>query len=147
MRVHILILASFNPHDSIDSHEPTGVDKSDSFGEAVGLLPEDETTGEPEITSVQSTDNDSHQLTLAELREDMLNTHIPSSKTPSPIKRLTASPSPAKISREATRVLQESITTLLGKRLSTDDTSKGQAPRSKRVRPPSRAKVSYSLCS
>ena len=136
-------IASFNPHDLVDLHEPPGVDTSDSFGEAVGLLPEDEFTADPEITSAKSADNDPHQLTLAELREDMLNTHIPSSKTPSPIKRLTASPSPAKISREATRVLQESITTLLGKRLSTEDTSKGQAPRSKRVRPPSRAKVSH----
>ncbi|KAI0084130.1 hypothetical protein BDY19DRAFT_973992 [Irpex rosettiformis] len=125
-------------------NKPTGIvddDSADSFGEPIGLLPEQQNAEDTEPTCAKGTDTDSRPLSLAELREDMLSTHIPSSETPSPIKRPSASPSPAKISREATRVLQESITTLLGKRMSSEDNGSGQAPRPKRVRPPSRTKA------
>ncbi|KAI0688222.1 hypothetical protein BC835DRAFT_1373595 [Cytidiella melzeri] len=130
--------------DTLDVHTGGGAndDKAESLGEPVGLLPEALATGEEAVSAnAQDATNEFRPLSLAELRNEMLHTRIPSSKTPSPMKTPTASPSPAKTSHEATRVLRESITTLLGKRNSTENAGIEQAPRLKRVRPPSRTKV------
>lgn len=82
------------------------------------------------------------EMSLAELRADMQNTRIPSSASPSPIKVRSNPTSPVKVSREASKMLQESITSLLGKRMSTEDTGNGHSARPKRPRaPPPRDKV------
>lgn len=110
------------------------------FGQPVGLL--DDTASPLERTnSLSKTSSIGPAMSLAELREDMRNTRIPSSASPSPMKSPSNSTSPARISREATKVLQESITSLLGKRISIDDMDAGRPSRPKRLRPPSRTKV------
>lgn len=125
-----------------------------SFGQPVGLLQdtpnhaEDAEDTEPLSACVSTRSLPEGEdrsieiaMSLAELRQDMQNTRIPSSASPSSIKAPSSSNSPAKISREATKVLQESITSLLGKRISTEDVEFGHSSRPKRPRPPSRAKV------
>lgn len=93
---------------------------------------------------------DSRAPSLAAIDRNAIEDRVPSSESPSPMKLPektsvgSTPPSPAKIPKEATKVLQESITSLLGKRPSTEDegTCKGQPSRlGKRARPPSRAKV------
>lgn len=124
----------------------------ETFGEPVGLLQDDPNCAEEAENTKSSTPSKSFPecenrsvghgaMSLAELRHDMQNTRIPSSASPSPIKVPSSSNSPAKISREATKVLQESITSLLGKRLSTEDIESNHSSRPKRPRPPSRTKV------
>jgi DNA replication regulator DPB11 len=101
----------------------------------------------------------SRRSTLADvdIEIDMQETRIPSSTSPSPMKmpksrdgsRGSMGPggaSPAKVSNEVTKALQESITSLLGKRqISEEDgnTNAGQQPAKpgKRVRPPPKSKV------
>jgi DNA replication regulator DPB11 len=63
----------------------------------------------------------SPHLTLGEIRRDMQETRIPSSKSPSPLKvpSLTSTQSgcsPGKVPNQVRRALHESITSLLGKR-------------------------------
>ena len=89
------------------------------------------------------------------LREEMASLRIPSSNTPSPMKSpvveksngdRVSSPTevryqPAKISREVSKVLQESITSILGKRQELDDDSGGGGVnRGKRPKPVARTK-------
>lgn len=119
------------------------------FGQPIALLHDSPNLAKPEeaFDDVELPNSSSESsaavqtMSLAELRHDMQNTRIPSSASPSPIKTPFSSNSPAKISREATRVLQDSITSLLGKRISSDDTDSGHSSKPKRPRPPSRMKV------
>lgn len=92
----------------------------------------------------------SHQPTLQELKEDMQGTRIPSSISPSPMKPISKGAatskgrdygrSPLKISKEASKVLQDSITSLLGKRQPSEDAINGGRG-GKRARPLLRTKV------
>ncbi|KAH8094535.1 hypothetical protein BXZ70DRAFT_1072697 [Cristinia sonorae] len=122
------------------------------------LPPEDPATSPPrsrassaELHSSPLKDQDvlpslGRQPTLQEIREDMTNTRIPSSTSPSPIKippnagnERAYGHSPLRISKEASKVLQDSITTLLGKRQpSEDDDTYGRG--GKRARPLLRSK-------
>lgn len=99
----------------------------------------------------------SRKPTLTEIELDMQETRIPSSASPSPMKmprtrdgsRGSVGPggtSPAKVSNEVTKALQESITSLLGKRASVDDDLQVNAAPlhgkpGKRARPQSKSKV------
>lgn len=93
---------------------------------------------------------DSHS-SFANIGRDRITDRIPSSESPSPMKLPNKNgfgrsrpSSPAQISKQATKVLQESITTLLGKRPSSEDDSAGKESHTrlgKKARPPSRAKV------
>jgi DNA replication regulator DPB11 len=88
-----------------------------------------------------------------EVEVDMQETRIPSSTSPSPMKmpksrdgsRGSMGPSPAKVSNEVTKALQESITSLLGKRQNSEEDANtaGQQPAKpgKRVRPQPKPKV------
>ncbi|KAG1736323.1 hypothetical protein EDB19DRAFT_1721537 [Suillus lakei] len=79
------------------------------------------------------------------------NGRIPSSSSPSPMKlppssdaRLTAEPSPVRVPhpRDVARELQESLTTLLGKRqVSEDDVMRPEQRKGKRPRPQPRSRV------
>ncbi|KAG2120236.1 hypothetical protein DEU56DRAFT_835773 [Suillus clintonianus] len=79
------------------------------------------------------------------------NGRIPSSSSPSPMKlppssdaRLTCEPSPVRVPhpRDVARELQESLTTLLGKRqISEDDVMRPEQRRGKRPRPQPRSRV------
>lgn len=80
-------------------------------------------------------DNVSLEMSLAELREDMQNTRIPSSTSPSPIKVRSNATSPDRHAREASKMLQESITSLLGKRMSMEEAGNGDLNRPKRPKP------------
>ncbi|EMD33540.1 hypothetical protein CERSUDRAFT_160532 [Gelatoporia subvermispora B] len=71
---------------------------------------------------------------------------IPSSESPSPMKLLpdanVPAPSPADKTKQAAKMLQESITTLLGKRPSSeDDLARQQSRKGKRLRVPSKTKA------
>ncbi|KAG1735309.1 uncharacterized protein EDB91DRAFT_1144813 [Suillus paluster] len=80
-----------------------------------------------------------------------VNGRIPSSSSPSPMKlppssdaRLTSEPSPVRVPhpRDIARELQESLTTLLGKRqMSEDDVVRPEQRKGKRPRPQPRSKV------
>lgn len=148
--------------DQFDQHSTPQRSRTDDtrdleeepFGEPIRLLQDNpkptslpdancKTTELPDTSCVES-GSTGHAMSLAELREDMQNTRIPSSASPSPI-GTPSSTSPAKISREATKVLQESITSLLGKRISTGDLESGHTSRPKRPRPPPRIKVCHRL--
>ncbi|OBZ72552.1 hypothetical protein A0H81_07422 [Grifola frondosa] len=92
------------------------------------------------------------EMTLSQIELDKATTQIPSSASPSPMKlpgeqgsASTSPPSRGKLSRAASKVLQESITSLLGKRPSVeDDAAKAHGPRSgKRARPPSRTTLQF----
>lgn len=85
-------------------------------------------------------------MTLEQLREDMMTTQIRSSTSPSPMKLPSRAPSksPTKISEEATKVLQETISSLLGKRPSEEESTLPTI-RPKRARPPSRIKSALKL--
>ncbi|KAH7928309.1 hypothetical protein BV22DRAFT_1083119 [Leucogyrophana mollusca] len=85
---------------------------------------------------------------LASIEDERLdpNARIPSSKSPSPMKLPPSSasmPSPARPlgPNEITRALQESITTLLGKRQVSDEDGAPHQRRGKRVRPQPRSKI------
>ncbi|OCH94853.1 hypothetical protein OBBRIDRAFT_884411 [Obba rivulosa] len=74
------------------------------------------------------------------------NARIPSSESPSPMKLLpdanVPASSPIDRTKHAAKILQESITTLLGKRPSTEDDAGGQQSRKgKRLRVPSKTKA------
>jgi hypothetical protein len=75
--------------------------------------------------------------------------HVPSSETPSPMKLPVCPPlvSPAKISDEITRALQDNIASLLGKRpVPEQDPGVAAGGRAgKRLRPPSKTKVNEAL--
>ncbi len=95
----------------------------------------------PHISRAPSNGSET-QLSLAELREDMKSTIIRSSASPSPMKAPSKPASPVKISTEAAKELQDSLTSILGKRMSGEEESlDGQPARPKRARPPSRSKV------
>lgn len=88
---------------------------------------------------------------------DMFETRIPSSASPSPMKMPKSrdgsrgsmgpgGPSPAKVSNEVTKALQESITSLLGKRSNSEDDAGASTAQplwksGKRLRPPPKSKV------
>ena len=95
-----------------------------------------------------------------DLEIDMQETRIPSSTSPSPMKLPKSrggsrgsmgpgGPSPAKVSNEVTKALQDSITSLLGKRQNSEEDANvaPQPPKAgKRVRPLPKSKViEYSI--
>lgn len=79
------------------------------------------------------------RLSAREIETEKKNSRIPSSKSPSPLKlpRQTSrsSLSPVKIDNEATKALQDSITSLLGKRQSPDEDESSGMKNGKRLRP------------
>jgi DNA replication regulator DPB11 len=93
----------------------------------------------------------SPHLTLGEIRRDMQETRITSSKSPSPLKvpSLTSTQSgcsPGKVPNQVRRALHESITSLLGKRSPEEDEEDVHAPipqtrAGKRARPLGKLKV------
>lgn len=104
-----------------------------------------------------SSSGPSRRPTVAEIEVDMLETRIPSSTSPSPMKMLKSrdgsrgsmgpgGPSPAKVSSEVTKALQESITSLLGKRQNSEEDANPNighpvAKAGKRIRPQPKSKV------
>lgn len=111
----------------------------------------------PPSSSRQSSIGPTRQPTLAEIEIDMQQTRIPSSTSPSPMKLpqsregskssiVPGGSSPIKVSNEVTKALQESITSLLGKRPSVEEDASlntGQQPGKpgKRARPQAKSKV------
>lgn len=81
----------------------------------------------------------SEPLSLAELREDMLNTTIRSSSSPSPLKLpgSAGAVSPVKIPEEAEEALKAQLSSLLGKRqaASEEDVLPVARQKQRRVRP------------
>lgn len=140
---------------------PHTPDKTHSL-KTIPLRVSAELESRPSRSYVSSTHSLQHEATMsfAELRKDMRNTRIPSSESPSPIKiiSMTNTPNtpkkkplrsnsntPVKISKEATKILQESITSLLGKRNSMEEGSSGSVSvtRPKRMKPAHRSKVCH----
>ncbi|TCD70891.1 hypothetical protein EIP91_001199 [Steccherinum ochraceum] len=159
------------PPSRSPGHRPQRKDSVDDFfGEPGALLANDipssplfedpatspprsrASTADPHRTPSRRGSNDhqalSHQPTLQELREDMLQTRIPSSNSPSPVKPPSGGAaakrgpvfghSPLRISKEASKVLEESITSLLGKRHPSEEDLHGRG--GKRARPLIRTK-------
>ncbi|CDO77918.1 hypothetical protein BN946_scf184727.g7 [Trametes cinnabarina] len=112
------------------------------------------TTTQPSVDAATDADANSSPVSIpTRLHDD----RVPSSESPSPMRMPGAgTPStPARVAKQATRVLQESITTLLGKRPAAavtteheldDESSKAQDTRlGKRARPLNRTKSSMSF--
>lgn len=87
----------------------------------------------------------SRKPTLGEIERERHAARIPSSKSPSPLKIPAsgdrASSSPIKVPNEVTKALQDSITSLLGKRPSEDEETINRM--GKRARPHPKLKVIY----
>ncbi|KZT06146.1 uncharacterized protein LAESUDRAFT_701065 [Laetiporus sulphureus 93-53] len=104
----------------------------------------DETETEPGLPSERILVADSRQSSLAQLTTNIQADRVPSSESPSPVKLLpgsgSAPPSPSKMSVDTAKVLQKNVTSLLGKRLSTEDegSDTGNPTGCKRSRPPTR---------
>ena len=124
-------------------------DYTEPFGEPNELLAppiaNDDTVVLPEPESTPSRER-SEPLSLAELREEMLNTTIRSSASPSPLKMPSreATVSPVKIPEEAEEELKKKLSSLLGKRPSEDDDVL-PVLRQKRARPKSKV-ITLSVC-
>ncbi|KZP22630.1 hypothetical protein FIBSPDRAFT_787042 [Athelia psychrophila] len=104
----------------------------------------------PPATSPQQASSPGINRHPTDLDIELVGAEIPSSATPSPMKmpslkgkentsRESLAPSPAKVSNEVTKALQDSITSLLGKRPPEDEAVPHKP--GKRVRPPPKSKV------